>query len=100
LEQLLVQVEQASSRFVGLPPNGGTVEVQTELVAPAIQTWGFIKSGGTLRVFLLNKYITNTIDDDFDYRNINERAFNYPLFFSPSYRFCCFIFRVADSLEK
>jgi ribonuclease Y len=30
----------------------GTVEVQIGLVAPAMQTWGFIKSGGTLRVFL------------------------------------------------
>jgi ribonuclease Y len=47
-----VQVEQASSRFVGLPPTSGTVDVRTGLVAPAIQTWGFIKAGGTLRVFL------------------------------------------------
>jgi len=49
LEQLLVQVEQASSRFVGFP--SGTVDVRTGLAAPAIQTWGFIKAGGTLRVF-------------------------------------------------
>jgi hypothetical protein len=38
-------------RFVGLPLCG-TVDVRTGLVAPAIQTWGFIKAGGTLRVFL------------------------------------------------
>jgi hypothetical protein len=36
------------------------VEVQTGLVAPAIQTWGFIKAGGTLRVFLLHLYNINT----------------------------------------
>jgi hypothetical protein len=64
LEQLLVQPEQASCRFVGIPPGGGTVEVRTGLVAPAIQTWGFIKAEGTLRVFLLTIYITKTTDDD------------------------------------
>jgi len=51
LEQLLVQVEQASTRFVGYPLTRGTVDVQTGLVAPAILTWGFIKAEGTLRVF-------------------------------------------------
>jgi len=56
LEQLLVQVEQASSRpdnyrDVGLPLSCGTVDVRTVLVAPAIKTWGFIKAEGTLRVF-------------------------------------------------
>ena len=53
-----MQVEQASSRLVGLPVYG-TVDVRTELVAPAIQTWGFIKAGGTLRVF----YIFTLIKD-------------------------------------
>ena len=57
MERLLVQVEQASSRFVGLPPTGGTVDVRTALVASAIQTWGFIKSEGTLRVFFNNTLI-------------------------------------------
>ncbi len=46
----MVQVEQASPRFVGFPLCG-TVDVRTVLVAPAIQTWGFIKAEGTLRVF-------------------------------------------------
>lgn len=40
--------DSSGSRF------GATVEVRTGLVAPAIQTWGFIKAEGTLRVFYLN----------------------------------------------
>jgi hypothetical protein len=32
------------------------LEVQPELVAPAIKIWGFIKSEGTLRVFYLLIY--------------------------------------------
>ena len=67
----MVQVEQASSRFVGLPLCG-TVDVRTGLVAPAIQTWGFIKAGGTLRVFFNN--ILNTTDDDFKYSYIKRRT--------------------------
>jgi len=39
------------------------LDVRTGLVAPAIQTWGFIKAEGTLRVFF--KYILYTIYDDF-----------------------------------
>jgi hypothetical protein len=57
----LVQVEQASSRFVGLPLCG-TVDVQTALVVPTIQIWGFIKAEGTLRVFF--KYTLYTVYDD------------------------------------
>jgi hypothetical protein len=64
LEPDLVHVGQASARFVGIPQ--GTVEVRSELAAPAIQTWGFIKAEETLRVFLL--YIFNTIEDDFNNR--------------------------------
>ena len=64
----MVQVEQASSRFVGFPPAGGTVDVRTVLVAPAIKTWGFIKAEGTLRVFLLDIFKINTINDDINNR--------------------------------
>jgi len=51
LEPSLVQVEQASSRFVGIPLQGGTVEARTGLAAPTIKIWGFIKAEETLRVF-------------------------------------------------
>ena len=62
MESDLVHAGQASSRFVGIPQ--GTVEVRSELAAPAIQTWGFIKAEETLRVFY---YIyINTTEDDFD----------------------------------
>jgi hypothetical protein len=48
------------------------VDVRTALVASAIQTWGFIKSGGTLRVFF--NIILNTTNDDFKYNYIKHRT--------------------------
>jgi hypothetical protein len=76
------------------------VEVQTELAAPAIQTWGFIKAGGTLRVFYYIYIILIQIDDDIDDRNNNERADIYFEFCGPSDRFWSFIFCVAARLEE
>jgi hypothetical protein len=64
LEHSLVQVEQASFRFTGIPLNSGTVDVRAVLAAPAIKIWGFIKSEETLRVFYTQIFKMNIITEE------------------------------------
>jgi hypothetical protein len=59
LELYLAQVEQASSRFVGIPLKSGTVDVRAGLAASTIKRWGFIKAEETLRVFLYKNQTFN-----------------------------------------
>jgi hypothetical protein len=74
------------------------VEVQTGLVAPAIQTWGFIKVEGTLRVFFI--YILNTINNDFDNRNDNQWTSCCPDLISAHHWLWRLILFLATGFEK